>query len=84
MRLESCDSLRQSSNGSRANSLQKKVQSTRPIIISTWLQLCGLSISSFLESPYAFFGKEKDYHLFDLTTLADELDNLNGGHSFKH
>ena len=84
MSLESCDSLGQSLNGSRATSLQIKVLLNRPIIIPIWLHLCGLMISSFLESPYAFLGKEKDYHLLDLTTLADESDNLNGGHSFKN
>lgn len=33
-----------------------------------------------LESQYTFLGKEIDYHLFDLTTLADESHNLDGGH----
>jgi hypothetical protein len=64
--------------------LSIKVLFNRPIIISIWFRLCGLTIFSFLEFQYASFGKEKDYHLFDLTTLVDGSDNLNGGHSLKN
>jgi hypothetical protein len=83
MHLESCDSLGQSLNGSRATSLHKSSIKSSDNYIHVF-HLCGLTIFSFLEFQYAFFGKEKDYHLFDLTTLVDGSDNLNGGHSLKN